>query len=159
RRRRPMTCPRCRKASSARAKFCQECGARLAGRPGIVSSASDHGGLEPVLAAIARTPARLCDAKDALIYLVDWEQFRPAAKHGPPGDAGVIGYTLDISRGGPGGRAVLECRTVHVRDLAVAARTQFPNTRAWRQATGWRTVLATPLRRNGSAIGAILVLR
>ncbi|PYO53689.1 MAG: histidine kinase, partial [Candidatus Rokuibacteriota bacterium] len=112
-----------------------------------------------MLTAIAGTAARLCDAKDALIYLVDGDQFRLAAKHGPPRDPRMVGYTLRISRGGPGGRAVLERRTVHVRDLAVAARTRFPDTRAWQETLGWRTVLATPLLHNGSGIGAILILR
>src|SRR5262249_35930807 len=61
--------------------------------------------------------------------------------------------------GGPGGCAVLERRTVHVGDLAVAARTRFPDTKTWQRATGWRTVLATPLLRHDVAIGAILILR
>src|SRR5438552_7575118 len=159
-----MRCQRCRKEVPPGAKFCAECGAQLAPQapPPVAQSpgalASWLGDLQPVLTAIAGTAARLCDAKDALIYLVDGDQFRLAAKHGPPRDPRMVGYTLRISRGGPGGRAVLERRTVHVRDLAVSARTRFPDTRAWQQTLGWRTVLATPLLRNGSGIGVILIL-
>src|SRR5438093_2143121 len=160
-----MKCQRCRKVGPPGATFCAECGAKLAPQapPPVAQSpgalASWLGDLQPVLTAIAGTAARLCDAKDALIYLVDGDQFRLAAKYGPPRDPRMVGYTLRISRGGPGGRAVLERRTVHVRDLAVAARTRFPDTRAWQETLGWRTVLATPLLHNGSGIGAILILR
>jgi GAF domain-containing protein/CheY-like chemotaxis protein/anti-sigma regulatory factor (Ser/Thr protein kinase) len=115
--------------------------------------------LQPVLRAIAGTAARLCEAKDALIYLVDGDQFRLAAKHGPRRDPRALGDTIAISMNGVGGRAVLEHRTLHVRDLATAARTRFPDTRGWQRRLGWRTVLATPLLRDDLAIGAILVLR
>src|SRR3989454_5831481 len=160
-----MKCQRCRKVGPPGATFCPECGAKLAAQTpppapqSAGASASWLGDLQPVLTAIAGTAARLCDAKDALIYLVDGDQFRLAAKYGPPREPGMVGYTLGISRSGPGGRAVLERRTVHVRDLAVAARTRFPDTRAWQETLGWRTVLATPLLRNGSGIRVILILR
>ena len=144
-----MRCQRCRKVGPPGAKFCPECGAKLAPQapppapqsPGALTSWL--GDLKPVLTAIAGTAARLCEAKDVLIYLVDGDQFRLAAKYGPPRDPRMVGYTLGISLRGPGGRAVLERRTVHVRDLAVAARTRFPDTRAWQQTLGWRTLLAT----------------
>ena len=39
-------------------------------------------GLESVLGAIARTAARLCEASDALIHLVDGDHHRLVAKQG-----------------------------------------------------------------------------
>ena len=160
-----MECPRCREISSPGAKFCPQCGRRLASahpRPtpqAVGSLVARPDDLQPVLRAIAGTAARLCEAKDALIYLVDGDQFRLAAKHGPRRDPRALGDTIAISMNGVGGRAVLERRTLHVRDLATAARTRFPDTRGWQRRLGWRTVLATPLLRDDLAIGAILVLR
>src|SRR5262245_37850636 len=160
-----VTCLGCGEASPAGARFCPACGAKL-GRetqPPVSESPGTSGGLllglEPVLVPIARTAARLCDARNALIYLVNGSELRLAAKFGSLRDARAIGHKITLSRGGPGGRAVLERRTVHVGDLAVAARTRFPDTKTWQRATGWRTVLATPLLRHDVAIGAILILR
>src|SRR6266540_544251 len=82
-----MKCQRCWKVGPPSAKFCPECGAKLAPQapPPAPQSpdalASWLGDLQPVLTALAGTAARLCDAKDALIYLVDSDQFRLAAKH------------------------------------------------------------------------------
>jgi hypothetical protein len=65
-----MTCPRCRTTTPTEAKFCQECGVCLAAGPTSVG-ATLREDLERVLGAIARTAARLCDAGDAQINLVE----------------------------------------------------------------------------------------
>ena len=62
-----------------------------------------------------------------------------------------------ISRGLPVGRAVVDRQTIHVRDMAEEIETEFPD--APSRITGTRTVLATPLLREGVPIGAILVRR
>jgi signal transduction histidine kinase len=61
-----------------------------------------------------------------------------------------------ILRGSPAGRAVVDRQTVHVEDLAAAAA-EFPNAVGLR--TGIRTVLATPLLREGNPIGVIHIRR
>jgi GAF domain-containing protein len=61
-----------------------------------------------------------------------------------------------IIRGSPAGRAVVDRQTVHVEDLAAAAA-EFPNAVGLR--TGVRSVLATPLLREGNPIGVIHVRR
>src|SRR5262245_1689723 len=159
-----MRCQRCRKVGPPRAKFCPGCGAKLGSEVGPPipqspgSPESRLPSLEPALAAIARTAAKLCEARDSLIYLVDGDHLRLAAKFGASRDVRAIGQTITLTRGGPGGRSVLERRMVHVNDLA-AAGTRFPNTKAWQQTTGWRTVLAMPLLRGGTPIRTILILR
>jgi len=116
-------------------------------------------GLWAILNAIARTAARLCEANDALILRLQGDQLRFVAKHGRIPMLEALGESLPFSRRAIAGRAVLERRTIHVHDLAVAVRKEFPETRAAQRASGSRTVLVTPLLRNGSAIGAIVIRR
>ena len=120
----------------------------------IASSPTD---IQPVLDVVAENAARLCEALNALIYRVDGESLKLVAKHGPvPAPAEV----LPISRGLPTGRAVVDRQTIHVRDLA-AERTEFPESQslAFQQLTGTRTILATPLLREGLPIGVITIRR
>src|SRR5712692_2605687 len=112
----------------------------------ISSSPTD---VQPVFDTIVRSAARLCDALNALIYRVDGEGLKLVAQHGPvPAPAGF----LPIGRGIPTGRAVVDRQTIHVHDLA-AEETQFPEAPVFQQLTGTRTILATPLLREGVAIG------
>jgi signal transduction histidine kinase len=110
---------------------------------------------QPVMDAVAQSAARLCDAVDAQIFRIDGDVLRSVAIHGSipkyPGQP--------ITRGFVSGRAVIERRTVHVHDLAGETEREFPDTRARQQATGTRTVLATPLLREGVPIGVILIRR
>jgi signal transduction histidine kinase len=118
----------------------------------ISSSPTD---IQPVLDAVAENAARVCGANDAQIYRVDGELLRLVASHGPV--PGVLHLT--ISRGLVTGRAVVDRQTIHVHDLAAQLETEFPGARPYMQPTGQRTLLATPLLREGSPIGAILIRR
>jgi len=156
-----MRCQRCRKLGPPGAKFCPECGARLGPRPeqsvtdGPVGPSLDE--LRPNLAAIARTAARLCDASDAQIFLVEGDRVRLVARHGSLRSLRVVSETYPISRGWPSGCAVLDRRTIHIRDLEATARPRLREAKA--QATGIRTVLATPLLCDDLTAGAILIQR
>ncbi|TMG21413.1 MAG: GAF domain-containing protein, partial [Chloroflexi bacterium] len=112
-----------------------------------------------VLTAIARTAARLCEAGDALIFQAEGDRLRLVAKHGRLRAMWRLGETLQINRGTVLGRAVLDRRAVHVRDLARAARRDFKDAAVLQRETGARTVLSTPLLRGRTAIGAIVVRR
>jgi GAF domain-containing protein len=120
---------------------------------------ASRGGVQPILDAVARTAARLCEASDALIYRLEGATFRPVARHGRLHSPRELGETVPVSRAGIAGRAVLERRAIHIRDLATAARRRFPAAREVQRALGLRTVLAMPLVRDGVAIGAILIRR
>src|SRR5215468_6330681 len=113
---------------------------------------------DPILKAIVRTAARLCDASYCHLYLVDGGFLRNVAKHGWLARSVPVGGGFPIGRGSVAGRAVHDRRTVHVRDLKVARR-QFENAVSVQRAAGLRTMLATPLLRDGQAIGALVVLR
>jgi GAF domain-containing protein len=116
-------------------------------------------GVEPILKAIVRTAARLCDANHAHLLLADGTRLRMAAKHGTLRGSPSIGESLPLTRGSISGRAVVERRTVHVRDLKVVAKSQYKDAAAFQRAVGLRTMLATPLLQDGQAVGALVVLR
>ena len=119
----------------------------------ISSSPTD---LQPTLDAVAENAARVCGAHDSLIFRVESDLLRLAARHGP------LEWTADsmpLNRGWPTGRAVVDRQTVHVHDLAAEPESEFPVGRAMQRRYGQRTVLATPLLREGVAIGAIAIRR
>src|SRR6185503_18710613 len=118
----------------------------------IASSPTD---LQPVLNVVAETAARLCDAIDSLILRVEGDSLRLAAQYGS-----VEAFDFPpFSRGFPAGRAVLDCQTIHVHDLAAEIETEYPEARDPQRRTGTRTVLVTPLLREGVAIGVIVIRR
>jgi GAF domain-containing protein len=116
----------------------------------IASSPTD---IQPVLDTVAKNAARLCDASDVRIWRVDGHFLQRVAVYGPMPD---VEMRRTIIRGSPAGRAVVDRQTVHVEDLTAAAA-DFPNAVGLR--TGIRTVLATPLLREGNPIGVIHIRR
>jgi signal transduction histidine kinase len=114
---------------------------------------------DPILNAIVRTAARLCDASHCHLYLVDGGFLRNVAKHGSLPHSVAVGGGFPIGRGSVAGRAVHDRRTVHVRDLKTVAPREFKDAVSVQRAVGLRTMLATPLLRDGQAIGSLVVLR
>src|SRR5262249_53600398 len=58
------------------------------------------------------------------------------------------------------GRAIGDRQTIHVHDLTVEEiRAEFPDSETLREVAGTRTILATPLLREGNSIGAIVIRR
>ncbi len=110
--------------------------------------------IQPVLDAVAQSAARLCDASDAQILRVEADILRLVASYGPL----PTSETRPISRQVVSGRAVIDRQTIHVHDIA-AAEDEFPDTRARGIPRGIRTLLATPLLREGTPIGTILIRR
>ena len=121
----------------------------------IASSPTD---VQPVLNAVAESAARLCDAKDAVIYRVDGDVFQPVAIWGP---IPIRSTPLPVTRGSTAGRAVVDRRTVHIHDIEAESETDFPDIdkTGSRGGSRARTRLAVPLLREGVALGAILVRR
>jgi len=115
--------------------------------------------MQLVLGAIARTAAQLCDANDALILRVDGDRFQLVARHGVLPTAIPVGSVYPHSRDSVVGRAVLDRRTIQIRDMAKAVKTEFPGSAPAQQAAGTRTLLVTPLVRDGVSVGAIAIRR
>ncbi len=82
--------------------------------------------VQPVLEAVARNAARLCEAIDVQIYKVEGRLLRQATHAGPiPGlqDREV----LHLVPGLVTGRAVLEHRTIHVEDAQQLDEMEYPD--------------------------------
>jgi signal transduction histidine kinase len=119
----------------------------------ISSSPTD---VKPVLDAVADTAARLCDASDAQIWQVDGDEIRVVSAKGP------ILRTMtrmSLSREYVFGRAVLERRVINLPDLAAVVDTEYPAHKAAQARTGTRSLLAVPLLREGTGIGAVVIRR
>jgi GAF domain-containing protein len=121
----------------------------------IASSPTD---IQPVLDTVTSSATRLCDASDAVIIRLHGSRFYLAA-HSGVHDTVPPGSPMPLGRGLPAGRAVLDRTTVIVPDLAEAVESEFPETKTMQQRYGYRSVAATPLLREGSAVGALVVMR
>jgi signal transduction histidine kinase len=114
--------------------------------------------LQPVLEAVVHNAARLCHATDAHIFRIAGDGLRLAASFG---SNPIIGTQEDIpiSRDSAIGRAIVDRQTIHVHDLAAEVDVTFPGSELYQKRFGTRTMVATPLLREGSPIGAILIRR
>jgi signal transduction histidine kinase len=111
--------------------------------------------IQPVLDTVAKNAARLCEAADAQIRLIEGDGTRLVASFGslPAPDFRPMG--LESSTG----RALLNRETVHVHDLQEAMKTEFPDAQALASRSGIRTFLSTPMLRGGTPIGLINIRR
>jgi hypothetical protein len=109
----------------------------------ISSSPTD---LQPVLDAVVESAARLCGAYDVAIFRREGGSLELVAHHGPL--AAPPGLIVPLVRGTVAGRAVLERRTIHVRDLQAEAE-EFPEGSVFAKELGHRTLLSVPLLRGG----------
>jgi GAF domain-containing protein len=116
----------------------------------IASSPTD---IQPVLNTVAANAARLCEASDVQIRLIEGDGTRLVASFG-----GVPAREfVPISVRHPVGRAILNRETVHVDDVVEAGKTEFPDFLS--VTLGIRTFLSTPMLKEGMPIGVINVRR
>ena len=119
----------------------------------IASSPTD---VQPVLDVVAQNAARLCNADDAIVHRLDGDLLRDAAHYGP------ISRTADatpLNRDSVAGRAVVDRQVVHVHDMQAESEVEFPLAKSRAVRDGTRSVVGTPLLREGVPIGAILIRR
>ncbi|MDH5245861.1 MAG: ATP-binding protein [Betaproteobacteria bacterium] len=121
----------------------------------ISSSPTD---VQPVLDAIAERAARLCDASAASIYLVEGESLRHVASKGSLPDTTASVDVLPINRDSLSGRALLDGRTIEVRDMQAEAA-EYPLSHDYSRRFGHRSMLVAPLYREGQPFGTILLRR
>jgi PAS domain S-box-containing protein len=114
--------------------------------------------IQSVLDAVAEHAARLCHASNARIWRLEGNLLRLVASYGESSATMDGREGLPADRDTVTGRAACDRRTVHVRDIA-AEVSEYPVGSRIVQGQGWHTTLATPLLREGTPIGVILVRR
>lgn len=115
--------------------------------------------IQPVMDVVCRNAARVCAASDAHVFRVDGDNLHLIASYQPQLPSAIVregGFPL--VRSTATGRAVLDRRSIHVADLA-AELGEYPDARPYQQGTGHRTLLATPLLRDGVPVGVFVLAR
>src|SRR5262245_24397704 len=126
---------------------------------GVIARAP--GDLQQVLDAVAESAGRVCRASEVRVFRLEGDKLRGAALVGRLRLSDYVGFSpnVPLSRGSVSGRAIVDRRSIHVTDLAAEIGSEYPDVAAIQKAIGHRTTLATPLLRDGQAIGAIMMLR
>src|SRR3974390_379541 len=122
----------------------------------VISSSPTE--LLSVLDMVGEDAARLCDANNAVIFRLEGDILRQVASYGGIPTTSHPSEGLPANRDTVSGRAVCDRRTIHVDDLASEDR-EYPSGSRHAKSDGHRTTLATPLLREGTPIGAILIRR
>ena len=121
----------------------------------IASSPTD---IQPVLDVIAQNAARLCEASSVVIHRFDGDVLRRALVYGEL-PTGPIGEERPLSRSLVSGRAVIDRQTIHIPDIVAEFEREFPDDKQYQAPWGTRTMLATPMLREGVPIGVINIRR
>jgi signal transduction histidine kinase len=114
--------------------------------------------LQSVLDTLVESAMRLCQADNAVIFLQDGKQYRLIANHGYSREYEeyMRQHPIVPGRWSIAGRALLECKPVHVADIG--SDPEYTMIEAQRLG-GFRTMLGVPLLREGTPIGVMTVLR
>ena len=98
----------------------------------------------------------LCEAYDAIVALKDDDDLLFQEQHG---SIPVVWERRPINRQWTPGRAVVDCKPIHVHDFLSAEGEEFPEGREIARLQNVRTVLSVPLLRENESIGAIMLRR
>jgi two-component system NtrC family sensor kinase len=114
--------------------------------------------LHTVLRTLVEAAARLCDADQGTIAREQDGVFVRAATYGFSAEFTDLVRNLPVepARGSATGRALLEGRTIHIPDVQIDPDYTFIKAK---ELGGFRTILAVPMLRDGTAIGVLALTR
>ena len=116
---------------------------------------------KPVFDAIVRNAVRLCRARFALVYQVDGDVIRFVTHHNlPPAAVDQFQRTFPQRLSESGtlvARAIQRREVINVVDIA--AENVSESVRELARSSGYRSVLAVPIMREGRALGALAITR
>jgi two-component system, NtrC family, sensor kinase len=122
----------------------------------ISSSPTDA---QPVFDAIAESAVRLCEGLYANVSTFDGRMLRYVAFHNvKPAAIAMLRekFPSPPTRGGSSGRAILDRAVVHIPDVSADPEYEFSDIAS---TANYRALVAVPMLRKGSPIGAINVAR
>lgn len=121
----------------------------------VITSTFD---LSTVLQTLVEAAAQLCDADQGTIAREQGGVFIRAASYGFSEQFNELVRTLPVERekGSATGRSLLEGRTIHIPDVQTDPDYTFAEAK---RLGGFRTILAVPMLREGTAIGVIALTR
>lgn len=112
--------------------------------------------VQPVLDVVAGAARRFCGANDAVIGLREGDELGIAAHEGP---LKVPSTRRKLDRSSMQGRAVIDGCTVHVSDFSQLDPREWSKALELSSEYGFRSAVAAPMLRDGSAIGTIFLRR
>ena len=124
---------------------------------GVISSSPTDIG--PVMEAVVKSAATLCEAQNAQIVHVEDADMRLVARWGPVKSTLEAGEARRITRGSVSGRAILDRAMIHEPDLLAVVDTEYGDIAPAIRRAGIRTTIGVPLMREGTPIGAITAFR
>jgi len=123
----------------------------------IASSPTD---LQTVLDTLIASATRLCKAESGTIHQLDGDRPKPVAFSSEEFRRTILervpeGGGPPLTRESFTGRVILDRRTLHVPDVEAAVLSEFPDSRRTVLWVQHRSLISTPLMRNGAPIGVM----
>jgi signal transduction histidine kinase/HAMP domain-containing protein len=122
----------------------------------ISSSPTD---LRPVMEAVVKSAATLCEAQNAQIFRVEGSAMRLVARWGPVKSSLEVGEARPITRASVSGRTILDRRMIHEPDLLAVVALDYADIAPAIRREGIRTTVGVPLMREETPIGSITAFR
>src|SRR5215471_8326357 len=113
--------------------------------------------LQPVFETVAESAVRLCGSDRAFVLRFDGEVLRCVVAYNAPPELETFVRQNPIrpGRGSGAGRAALERRTVHIRDVTIDPEYTYKS----KDIAPLRTILTVPILKGEDLLGAILTYR
>jgi GAF domain-containing protein len=113
--------------------------------------------LQPVFETVAESAVRLCGSDRAFVFRFDGEVLRCVVAYNAPPELETFVRQNPIrpGRGSSAGRAALERRTVHIRDVTIDPEYTYKS----KDIAPLRTILTVPILKGEELLGVILTYR